>query len=107
MKELIEQRLKELGYKLGHYDKELDKVLTKKALKQLLNSLNCGSIDVFIRIRRKLYIVNIVDIENEEHEIDICLYDNEEYFSIQGNLENALENENITKEEYKKYKKQS
>ena len=105
MKKQIEQRLSEIGYKLGNYDNQIDSLLTdKEALDKVLNNLNSGSIDLFIRVNDKLYIINIVHIENEEREVDIYLENNEEYFSVAGTLDTALDYGNITQEEYNYYK---
>lgn len=99
MKKQIEQRIKELGFELGCYSKDLDKVLTKKALGQVLNNLEEDYTDLFIRIRRKLYIVSIATVDEEK---DVILYNAKEYFGRFGNLEECLDNGDISQDEYNK-----
>lgn len=103
MRKQIENRIKQLGYELGCYSKQLDKILTKKALNQVLSRLEEEYTDVFIRIRRKLYIVSIATVDNEK---DISIYSDTEYFSRFGNLEDALDFGDITETEYNKIKVQ-
>lgn len=99
MREQIEKRINELGFELGCYSKDLDNVLTKKALGQVLNRLDEDYTDIFIRIRRKLYIISINTVDEEK---DVILYSAKEYFGRFGNLEECLDNGDITQEEYNK-----
>lgn len=102
MKKQIEKRINDLGYKLGCYSKELDNVLTKKALGQVLVGLEEDYTDLFIRIRKKLYIVSIATVDNEK---DIMLYTGTQYFARFGNLDDSFDYGDITKTEYKSFKK--
>lgn len=103
MRKQIENKVNKLGYELGCYSKQLDKILTKKALNQVLSRLEEEYTDVFLRIRRKLYIVSIATVDNEK---DISLYTDTEYFSRFGNLEECLDFGDITETEYNKIKVQ-
>lgn len=98
----IENKINELGYEVGCYDKELDKVLTKKALGRVLNALDEEYTDLYLRIRRKLYIVSISTVDNEK---DVNLYTASQYFSRFGNLDDALDYGDITEAEYNSLKK--
>lgn len=95
----IENRINQLGYELGCYDTTLDNILTKKALNQVLSRLEEEYTDVFIRIRRKLYIVCISTVDSEK---DVVIYPSEQYFSLFGNLEEHLDLGDITQSEYDK-----
>lgn len=95
----IENKIKELGYKLGCYNNNLDNILTSKALKEVLNKLEEDYTDIFLRINKKLYIVSISTVDEEK---DVILYSAKEYFSRFGNLEDCLDNGDITQEEYNK-----
>lgn len=99
MRKQIENKVKELGYELGCYSKNLDNILTKKALNQILNRLDEDYTDLFIRIRRKLYVVSIATVDNEK---DVVMYSDKEYFGMFGNLDDALDEGIITKAEYNK-----
>lgn len=99
MRKQIENKINSLGYELGCYSKELDNILTKKALNQILSRLDEDYTDIFIRIRRKLYIVSISTVDSEK---DVVLYSDREYFGRFGNLEDCLDNRDITKAEYNK-----
>lgn len=98
----IENKIKELGYELGCYSKDLDKILTKKALDRVLSALDEDYTDLYLRIRRKLYIVSIATVDNEK---DVNLYTASAYFSRFGNLDDALDYGDITEAEYQSLKK--
>lgn len=105
VREQIENKIKELGYEVGCYSKELDTTLTAKALKRVLTALEEEYTDIYLTIRRKLYIVSISTVDNEK---DIQLYDGVSYFNQFGldNLEDAFEYGQITEAQYKSIKKQ-
>lgn len=102
IKEEIVKKINELGFKVGTYDKDISEIITKKALKTILENLQEEYTDVYITIRKKLYIVSISTVDNEK---DILIYKDIEYFRQFGNLEDAFENEDITEEQYNKIKK--
>lgn len=101
IKEEIVKKINELGFKVGTYDKDISEIITKKALKTILENLQEEYTDVYITIRKKLYIVSISTVNNEK---DILIYKDIEYFRQFGNLEDAFENEDITEEQYNKIK---
>ena len=101
IKEEIVKKINELGFKVGTYDKDISEIITKKALKTILENLQEEYTDVYITIRKKLYIVSISTVNNEK---DILIYKDIEYFRQFGNLEDAFENEDITKEQYQEIK---
>lgn len=101
IKEEIVKKINELGFKVGTYDKDISEIITKKALKTILENLQEEYTDVYITIRKKLYIVSISTVNNEK---DILIYKDIEYFRQFGNLEDAFENEDITEEQYNRIK---
>ena len=105
IREQIENKVKSLGYEIGCYSKELDTVLTAKALKRVLTALEEEYTDIYLTIRRKLYVVSISTVDNDK---DIKLYDGVSYFNQFGldNLEDAFEYGQITEAQYKSIKKQ-
>lgn len=102
IKEEIVKKINELGFKVGTYDKDISEIITKKALKTILENLQEEYTDVYITIRKKLYIVSISTVNNEK---DILIYKDIEYFRQFGNLEDTFENEDITEEQYNRIKK--
>ena len=102
IKEEIVKKINELGFKVGTYDKDISEIITKKALKTILENLQEEYTDVYITIRKKLYIVSISTVNNEK---DILIYKDIEYFRQFGSLEDAFENEDITEEQYNRIKK--
>ena len=100
VKNEIIKNIKGLGYELGCYDNSLNS-LTKKALKEVIKHLDEESSDIFLMIRNKLYVVEIATVNNEK---DIKLYDGLSYFRQYGNLEDALDNNDISEEVYKQYR---
>ena len=97
MRKQIESKIADLGYKLGCYNDKIDSILTKKALPRVLNGLEEDYTDLFIRIRRKLYVVSISTVDDEK---DINIYSARKYFGQFGNLEDALDEGIITESEY-------
>ena len=102
VKERIVKRVEELGCVLGCYDKSLDKVLTTPALKKVLVNLEQEYTDLFLNIKKELYVVEIATVDNEK---DIKLFKAVDYFSQYGNLEDALDNGYITQTQYNKISK--
>lgn len=100
IKNEIIKNIKSIGYELGCYDDLLNK-LTNRALKEVMKHLDEESTDVFLMIRNKLYVVEIATVDNEK---DIKLYEGLSYFRQYGNLEDALDNNDITEDLYNEYK---
>lgn len=98
----FESELGKIGYSLGCYDKDLDRLLTKKAFNQIVDNLGFGYTDVFVRIRRRLYIVSIEPVDTE---IDLSIKTALEYFGQFDNLEDAYNYGEISEDEYKAYAK--
>lgn len=101
IKEEIVKKINELGFKVGTYDEDISNIITKKALKTILENLQEEYTDLFLNIRRNLYVVSISTVDNEK---DILIYKDIEYFRQFGNLEDAFENEDITEEQYNRIK---
>lgn len=102
VKDSIEEKLEELGLEIGCYCNRLDSLLTtKKLLNKVLDNLEQEHTDVFITVRGNLYVVEISTVDNEK---DIALYTGVAYFSKYGNLEDALDNEDITQDQYAEIK---
>ena len=101
IKEEIIKKIDKLGFSIGTYDKDISKIITKKALKTILENLDQEYTDLFLTIRKKPYIVSISTVDGEK---DIILYNGVEYFRQFGNLDDAFENEDITKEQYQEIK---
>jgi hypothetical protein len=97
-KELIEKEIEKLGndYVLGCWDNAIEKI-SKKELKKVLDSISKSNTDVYINIKGKLYIVEISVCDDD---IDFKLYSDIEYFRQYGNLEDALDNGDITQDQY-------
>lgn len=75
--------------------------LTNRELKEVIKYLDEESNDVFLMIRNKLYVVEITTVDNEK---DIKLYDGLSYFRQYGNLEDDLDNNDISEKLYNQYK---
>lgn len=101
IKRKINNKVKSLGFKIGCYSKKLDKVLNEENINSVLNNLDEEHIDLFIPFEDRIYVVEISTVDNEK---DIEVYSAYDYFSKYGNLEDALENEDITNEQYEKIK---
>lgn len=96
----FESELEMRGLKLGCYNSNLDRILTKKAFNQVVDNLEFGYTDLFLRIRRKLYIVSIEPVDGE---VDLGIKTGLEYFSQFDNLEEAYNYGEISEDEYKAY----
>lgn len=79
-KELILERIKELGYTLGCYDKTLDSI-SKNKIKNIINMLDQEYIDEVITIKRKKYVMEVSTVDNEK---DIQLLPLDEYINRYG-----------------------
>lgn len=99
--ELIEEEILKAGLEVGSIDIDVND-LTKKAIKQIIENLTSES-DQFVTIRNKLFVIEMPICDNE---LDIVVFTGYEYFSRYGNLEDALEFEKITEEQYNKLKSQ-
>lgn len=63
-KEIITKLIKKQGMVLGCWDKEMEKI-SKNELKRVLDKIGYGSTDVHIKIRRKDYVVEVSEVDNE------------------------------------------
>lgn len=79
-KQLLETKIKELGFELGCYHKSIE-TLTKKELNKVLAQLDQESTDVDVMIKKKLYVVEITTMDNEK---DIQMLSREEYIDRYG-----------------------
>jgi hypothetical protein len=99
-KQRILQQLKKQSekYTIGCYSEDMEKV-PQKELQKIIDVLGQEYTDIYIHIRGKLYIVELATVDNEK---DFVLLEGTQYFSRYGEdtLENALENEEVTREEY-------
>lgn len=100
-REKIEKAVTALGYEIGCYSKEMD-ILSQVALKKVLAQLEGDYSDVYVNINRKLHIVEIATVDNEK---DFTVRSAIEYFSNYGNLEDALDNGDITERQYEQIKR--
>lgn len=80
-KKVIETKVCKLGFKLGTYDKTIDKV-SNKEIKKIADLITGDSTDVDIKIRGKEYIVEICNVDLE---LDFNIITKEEYISRYGN----------------------
>lgn len=74
-KDFIINYLKELGFELGCYDNDMEK-LTKKQLKTLMEAVKYGSCDIDVLIKRKKYVIEAMYVDNE---VDFYVLTNKEY----------------------------
>lgn len=101
VKSKILKKILELGYELGSYDDYLDEILSQKEVDKVLDNLDQEYTDIFLTIKKELYVIEIATIEKEK---DIKIFKGLEYFRKYGNLEDALENQDITQLQYNKLK---
>jgi len=84
LKSLLDNKIKELGFKkLGCYNSDLEK-LTKEDLDNVLNNIEFASTDVQVSINNKKYIVEIMTCDNE---IDFDVLEKQVYISRYGIFE--------------------
>lgn len=88
--------IKGLNYEVGIIDSELNS-LTKKAIKEIIDNIDEEYTDLFITIRKKLYVIEIATVDNEK---DIFYYKAYDYFRKYGNLDECYECGSITEEQY-------
>lgn len=80
-KELIENKINSLGYKLGCYDKAIDN-LQKRCINLLLENIDGDSTDVDIVNNGTEYIIEINVVDNE---IDLSMITKKDYIARYGN----------------------
>ena len=97
-KDKIQLKIKELGYEVGCCDERLN-TLTTVATKKVLEALDEEYTDVFITMKKVFHVV--VEIATVDNEKDVNFYFMSDYFKQYGNLEEAFDNEKITKSQYK------
>ncbi|NLL69711.1 MAG: hypothetical protein GX238_01115 [Epulopiscium sp.] len=82
-KKLIENKVKSLGYLIGCYNSEMEKV-SKEELEKVLEALDFADhTDVSIFINKKEYIVEIATVDDE---IDFNIMSKQEYASTYGRM---------------------
>lgn len=79
-KDIIEDKVKKLGYKIGCYDDNIDKI-SKKELKKILDALEEEYTDIRIKVRKKEFVVEIATVDNEK---DFNMKTLEEYIYLYG-----------------------
>lgn len=62
-KQQFKEALKEIGYELGCYDNNLEK-LTKKAMKEVLEEIEFGY-HIYFTMRRIDYVIEVYQVGNE------------------------------------------
>lgn len=95
-KEIIELKIKSIGYSLGCYDASIN-TLYQKSMGHIIDSLTGDDTSVFIVENNCLKVVEIMYVNSE---VDLYLYDAVSYFKKYGNLQEALEVGTINDEQY-------
>lgn len=79
-KDIIENKVKKLGYEIGCYNEDIDKISSKE-LKNVLDALEQEHTDIRIKVRKKEFVVEIATVDNEK---DLNMKTLEEYISLYG-----------------------
>lgn len=80
-KALIEAHISKLGGTVGCYDSTIEK-LPKSAINELLeNLIDCGSTDIVVKNRGKLYVIECSSCDDE---LDFTLYTQSQYLDEYG-----------------------
>lgn len=79
-RDLVVKRVEELGFTLGCYTSNIDKV-SKKELNKVIKALDEDYTDINIQIRGKKYVVEICTVDREK---DLILLSQEEYIDRYG-----------------------
>lgn len=95
--DILKNEIIKLNYEVGSIDKDINN-LTKKAVKEVIKNLDEEYTDVFVTIRKKLYVIEIATMYMKEKDINV--YTGYKYFTKYGNLYEHYENEDITEEQY-------
>lgn len=82
-KQLIERRVKAIGYSLGCYNKEVDKI-PKDELIKVLDNISEEATDIEVTINSKKYIVEVKTVDQEK---DFDILSKDEYISRYGEPE--------------------
>ena len=78
-KDQVNNKVKKLGYQLGNYNKDIDK-LSKKDINNIINNIEYAPTD--IKVKNNNYIV---EVEKWGNEIDLYLISKNEYIQKYGN----------------------
>jgi hypothetical protein len=78
----IQQKLMNLGLKLGTYDSKIEK-LSKEELEKILDNIEYGSTDIGVTIGKNDYVVEIYHVDNE---VDFNLITTKEYALTYGRI---------------------
>jgi hypothetical protein len=81
-KGLIKQKLMSIGYSLGCYDPEIEKI-SKDDLTKILDNLEFGSTDLGVIIDGNEYIIEIYHVDNE---VDFKIITQKEYAKTYGRI---------------------
>lgn len=95
--DILKKEIIKLNYEVGSIDKNIN-TLTQKAIKEVIENLDEEYTDVFVTIRKKLYVIEIATVDMKEKDINV--YTGYQYFAKYGNLYEHYENEDITEEQY-------
>lgn len=80
-KNKIEKALEKFNYKIGCYDKNIEKISLKE-LPRVIDALDYDASDVIVSIRGAIYIVEIFTVDNE---VDLSIISFDNYLSQYGN----------------------
>lgn len=80
----IQEKLMSIGFSLGIYDSEMDK-LSKKELKKVLENMEYGDTDIVVMLDKKEYIVEVFYVENE---VDFKVTSPKDYAKTYGRIFN-------------------
>lgn len=64
-KETIEVKIKSLGYSMGCYDNDINK-LNESEVKNILNNLDQDYTDIKVTLNKSVYIIELATVDNEK-----------------------------------------
>jgi hypothetical protein len=80
----INEKLMSLGFSLGCYDSEIEK-LSREELHKIIDNIEFGSTDIGVTIDKNKYIVEIYHVDNE---VDLKIITPKEYAKTYGKIFN-------------------
>lgn len=101
-KEMIDLKIRSIGYSLGCYDNSLN-ILSQYSIENIVNSITGDDTSIFFLENNFLKVVEIMYVDKE---VDLYLYKASSYFKKYGNLEEALDVGNINYEQFCKIKEE-
>jgi hypothetical protein len=78
----LKEKLLSVGFSLGCYDSEIEK-LSKKELDKILDNIEFGTTDIGVTIDNNKYIVEIYHVDNE---VDLKIITPKEYAKTYGRI---------------------